>query len=120
MRGAQRSSLTNWDALLLRLRGGLTGARAHPKPGRRLSRCLADLGPTGTPRGQLDGWMDREGRGGMLQSKCGPCHPHQHPPGLEALHTLWGENIGWLFERLISVIRKRHSNRDDGMGGREA
>lgn len=79
---------------------GADRARACPGPGKRLSHCPANLGPTGTPppRGQLDGWMDGwvdrcmdgKARGGMLRSKSGPCHPCQHPPGLEALHTLRG------------------------------
>lgn len=129
MRGAQRSSLTNWDALLLRLRGGLTGARARPAAGRGLGRCRADPGPTGTPppRGRpaarMDGWMDGEARGGMLQSKpasLGPRHARQHPPGLEAAHTLRGENIVWLFGTPISAIRDPHGSRDGGMGSREA
>lgn len=102
MRGAQRSSLTNWDALLLRLRGGLTGARAHPKPGKRLSRCLADLGPTETPplRGQLDGWMD--GWGGKSRDAAEQIWPSPSPsasswPG-GAAHALRGRILAGYLE----------------------
>lgn len=75
MRGAQRSSLTNQGALLLRLQDEweLRGARGHPVPGRELSQCLADLGITGTPipRGQLAG----ETKGGTLQCQTGSLEP---------------------------------------------
>lgn len=125
MRGAQRSSLTKLGCFAAQTSGGLTGARARPTPGRRLSRCPAHRGPTGTPpppSGRA-GQMDGEARGGMLRSKSGslgPRHPRQHPPGLEALHTLRGENTGWLFGVLIPAIRERCNNRDGGTGGREA
>lgn len=91
---------------------GADRARACPGPGKRLSHCPANLGPTGTPppRGQLDGWMDGWTDAWMGRQEEGCCGANLALAIPVSTLLAWrrctrfgGENIVWLFGTLISV-----------------
>lgn len=120
MRGAQRSSLTNRGALLLRLRRGWE----EPWRAQRLGGgsagtqlTLASQKRQCQEASQLDG----ETKGGMLRSKTGSLGP-RHPPVAPswpggAPHASGGE---YLLRICNADLREQeYIHHDDGMGSRE-
>lgn len=69
MRGAQRSGLTNWGALLLRLLGGWGGWLGHTQGSGRGQHCPADAGIPGMPMPRVwpAAWGDKRGAGGVCR-----------------------------------------------------